>query len=76
MLNYLSGLGYGDKDNWADLHFLRDQLSTWLDEVHRVAYWLAPFLPDTGKKIIDILSAVPITASVPLFPRLTGGITK
>ena len=55
----------------GNLHLLRNQLSAWLDDVHRVAYWLTPFLPDTGKNIIDILSAVPITASVPLVPRLT-----
>jgi methionyl-tRNA synthetase len=57
----------------GNLLLLRNQLTRWLDEVHRVAYWLTPFLPDTGKKIVDILSAVPITASVPLFPRLTEG---
>jgi methionyl-tRNA synthetase len=60
----------------GNLNFLRDQLSAWLDDVHRVAYWLTPFLPDTGKKIVDILSAVPITASAPLFPRFTEGSTK
>ncbi|MHB9025267.1 MAG: methionine--tRNA ligase [Armatimonadota bacterium] len=42
----------------------------WLGELYGVAYWLAPFLPETSGKVREILCADPISAPEPLFPRL------
>lgn len=53
-----------------DIGNLREHLTQWLKELHRVAYWLKPFLPDTSGKIIDLLSTDPITTCSPLFPRI------
>jgi methionyl-tRNA synthetase len=38
--------------------------------LRQVGYELQPFLPETGKKILDIFKGPKITALTPLFPRL------
>lgn len=48
---------------------LKRQLTEWLSKIETVAYWLAPFLPDTSDKILQILSSESITFGDPLFPR-------
>ncbi len=45
-------------------------LADWLREIHRVAYWIAPFLPATSKTLLSALQQRPVTASPPLFPRI------
>lgn len=49
---------------------LRDLLTGWLSDIHRVAYWVAPFLPATSKRLLTLLQQCPLTASPPLFPRV------
>jgi len=49
---------------------LRGLLAGWLSDIHRVAYWVAPFLPATSKKLLVLLQQHPLTASPPLFPRV------
>ncbi len=60
---------------WEDLKANRDavlksQLSAWLQEIHRVSYWLAPFLPQTSEKIKAVLSGKAIRSCRALLPRL------
>ena len=52
-----------------DPHALRTHLSRWLSDLHRVAYWLRPLLPDAGQGLLDALSQVPICSCKPMFPR-------
>jgi methionyl-tRNA synthetase len=49
---------------------LRAQLTQWLGELHRVAYWMAPFLPTSSDRLLDILLNGPIIAQPPFFPRI------
>lgn len=53
-----------------DIGDLRVHLTRWLREVHRIAYWLSPFLPDASQKILDLLSTDPVAPGKPLFPRI------
>ena len=50
---------------------IKGLLSKWLQELQRVAYWLAPFLPDISESIHSILSQSPITPSGSLFPKFS-----
>lgn len=54
------------RDN-ATLH---QQLAPWVSSLYSVAYWLHPFLPETGERVVAALTAEPILVGVPLFPRL------
>ena len=49
---------------------LRGLLVDWLGEIHRVAYWIAPFLPATSKHLLSLLQEKPLTSSPQLFPRV------
>lgn len=49
---------------------LGPRLREWLDELHRVAWWLSPFVPDAVERIQDAL-ARPGVPSGAVFPRLT-----
>jgi methionyl-tRNA synthetase len=49
---------------------LKCQLSAWLQDIRQVAYWLRPFLPQAGEKILEIVSHHRIEACGSLFPRL------
>ncbi len=49
---------------------LKARLSAWLCDIRQVGYWLAPFLPETSKKILEILKE-PVKPCEALFPRLT-----
>ncbi|MFC1533314.1 methionine--tRNA ligase [Thermodesulfobacteriota bacterium] len=49
---------------------LKKDLTRWLNELYIVGYWLAPFLPETSKKIMNVLLETPISTGFPLFPRL------
>ena len=53
----------------SDPSSLAEHLSRWLTELHRVAYWLQPLLPNAAARIIATLSARPVRASPALFPR-------
>ncbi len=55
---------------YQDAGQLRDLLTGWLHEIHRVAYWVAPFLPATSKKLLSVLQGHPVTVSPQLFPRI------
>lgn len=50
---------------------LKARLSAWLRDIRQLGYWLTPFLPETGKKILEILSEEPIKPCEALFPRIT-----
>ncbi|MEE8400380.1 MAG: hypothetical protein V3S89_15320, partial [Desulfobacterales bacterium] len=59
---------------WKDLKAgngvaLKHQLTAWLAKIQTIAYWLAPFLPDTSERILQLLSSEPIAVGSPLFPR-------
>lgn len=57
----------------ADKQPLYDHLNTWLHEVQRVGYWLAPFLPVTAERVLTALRQQPISPSGALFPRIEEG---
>lgn len=46
-------------------------LAGWTQELRQVGEMLAPFMPETSKKITEALSVEHITKVEPLFPRLT-----
>jgi methionyl-tRNA synthetase len=48
---------------------LRIHLGQWLADLHRLTYWLSPFLPATAEKINQQLFQGPIRSAPPLFPR-------
>ena len=54
----------------GDAALLKSQLTEWFSELWRVGYWLAPFLPSTGEKVLDIISSGPITTHLPMFPKI------
>jgi methionyl-tRNA synthetase len=63
-----------DAHPWEDLKRgapepVRAHLTRWLGELHRFAHWLQPFLPATGKAILQALTQDTVRASPPLFPR-------
>jgi methionyl-tRNA synthetase len=45
-------------------------LTAWLGELHRIAYWLAPFLPNAAQTVLSALGRRPLRSSGVLFPRL------
>jgi len=47
----------------------RRELSGWIEQLAAVAYWLAPFLPSTARRIHAALATSPIERCAPLFPR-------
>ena len=49
---------------------LRHHLNRWLGELRRTGYWLQPFLPDAGGKVLKALGQKPIRAFGNLFPRI------
>ena len=49
---------------------LHGDLTKWLVALHRVAYWLHPFLPTTSERVLEIISHEPIKSCTPLFPRV------
>jgi methionyl-tRNA synthetase len=49
---------------------LRARLNRWVGELHRLAYWLEPFLPGASARIRGILFERPIVRCEPLFPRI------
>ena len=53
----------------GDFAALHAYLAAWFFTLSGVAYWLAPFLPETSRKVIAILSADPLAVAPPLFPR-------
>jgi methionyl-tRNA synthetase len=48
---------------------LKARLSAWLLNIRQIGYWLSPFLPETSKKILEILKE-PVKSCEALFPRL------
>ena len=50
---------------------LNTQLLRWLQSIQQIAYWLAPFLPETSNKILAILACKTIKPCSSLFPRKT-----
>lgn len=53
----------------ADSSAIDGLLSGWLGKLQTIAYWSAPFIPDTSQRIRQILSQQPICASGALFPK-------
>jgi methionyl-tRNA synthetase len=54
----------------GDIQTAREELSRWLDQLRCVAYWLTPFIPVTGAKLLSALEAPRIERAAPLFPRI------
>jgi methionyl-tRNA synthetase len=54
----------------GNISLLRAQLTEWLNELSRVAYWLGPLLPLTSTRLKDILLNRPIIAQPPFFLRI------
>ena len=52
-----------------DKSVINDALSEWLGKLKNIAYWLAPFIPETSGKVLCILAQNPITSSGSLFPK-------
>ena len=51
------------------LEAVREILPKWLRQLERAAYWLTPFLPETGTEIINTLKQRPIKPVNILFPK-------
>ena len=49
---------------------LHQDLTDWLTALHRIAYWLQPFLPTTSASLLKTITHGPITKCTPLFPRV------
>lgn len=49
---------------------LQEKLKEWIQELAVFGYWLSPFLPDTGKQIIDRFKRKPIKKAGPMFPGI------
>jgi methionyl-tRNA synthetase len=45
-------------------------LDRWLTELHRIVYWLQPFLPEAAERVLKGLERDPIRAFGSLFPRI------
>ena len=56
-----------------DYEPLRELLSRWTQSLRALAHWLAPFLPESSRKIMEILAQRPVRRATPLFPRIGGG---
>jgi methionyl-tRNA synthetase len=54
------------------VHELHAALGQWVEAIQLVALGLAPFLPESSRKVLDSVEGVSIQASLPLFPRLSG----
>ena len=48
---------------------VQELLKGWVQELRQVGQMLAPFMPETSKKITEALAAERITKAEPLFPR-------
>lgn len=51
---------------------LREKLGEWFADLRAIAYWLQPFLPDTGARIIELTRQGRCAHPPPLFPRIAG----
>jgi methionyl-tRNA synthetase len=49
---------------------LHQDLTDWLTALHRIAYWLQPFMPTTSACILMIIAHFKIMCFAPLFPRV------
>jgi len=49
---------------------VRPQCAGWLTRLHRIGFWIKPFLPHAGQVVLDTVCRRPIKAAAPLFPRL------
>ena len=54
----------------GDTEGLRRLLDRWLAELHRIVYWLQPFLPEGAARVLEGLQQKPIRAFGSLFPRI------
>ena len=50
---------------------LGECLERWFGDLYGVAYWLAPFLPEASRRIVEVLERHEIKAFNSLFPRQT-----
>ena len=50
---------------------LQDLIGKWLQTVWSIAYWLEPFLPDTTRRVKQVLFTGALQKPTPLFPRLS-----
>jgi methionyl-tRNA synthetase len=56
---------------WAlDAEAVHRYLDCWLPELHRIGYWLAPFLPKSSQRLRAALAQEPLRALRHLFPRM------
>jgi len=51
---------------------LREKLDEWFAALRVIAYWLQPFLPETGALIIELTGHGRSVHPPPLFPRIAG----
>ena len=49
---------------------LNPLIDRWLTELYRIGYWLQPFLPEAGARVLEGLRQEPIRAFGSLFPRI------
>ena len=55
---------------WKDTSKKLNELEECVREIHYIAYWLEPFLPNTAAKIQEQFKGPKIKSESPLFPRL------
>ena len=55
---------------WESTENKLDQLDECVKEIHKIAYWLKPFLPETAEKIEEQFNGPKIVSGPPLFPRI------
>jgi methionyl-tRNA synthetase len=55
----------------GDTSSLSARLGQWLGGLRLLGFWLSPILPDTARKIDDILTRRPLAVAEPLFPKLS-----
>jgi methionyl-tRNA synthetase len=53
------------------LDHARAHLGRWLQEVHRVGFWLSPFVPRAAAAVVAAVERRPLAAAGSLFPRLS-----
>lgn len=51
-------------------------IQEWLARLHSVAYWIQPFLPTTGERILEVLRRGPSERQAHLFPRKEGSLSS
>lgn len=59
-----------DKELWKETEKKINDLNSVIEKIITIAYDLLPFLPETGKRILDQFSSEEIKSTTPLFPKV------